>query len=321
MESTNQLLPLRPLDAYVDLLPYVRRLGERWRLIAICVALVVLATGLFDLFLATRWYRSMAVLRPVAATAVEGRITGFVGGLGGGLTGLGGLAESLGGGGASDADEYIAILGGFGFSTALIEQHRLSPELLRSAPWYQGLMDYWSPADRRWQLYRLLQERFDCGYSRSTGNMSLAFTATSPAAAEKILGYYIDDLRDLLRAREINGASAAIDSLRAEALSTSDPVLRSELYGLEAKQLERKKMAQVEADFAFRVLDPPAAPDKKYRPKLPLDCALAGFLTALATAVLILLPFRRYRGESRGNVLLRPVGIASRKSDPAGGSG
>ncbi len=319
MESTNQLLPPRQFEAYVDLLPYVRRLGERWRLIAICVALVVLATGLFDLFLATRWYHASAILRPVNANAVEGRITGSLGGLGGGFTGLGGLAESLGGGGASDADEYIAILSGFGFSTDLSERHHLASELLKPS-WWQNILDYRGPKSPKWRVYRKLQERFDCVYSHSTGNMALSFTATSPTDAEKILGYYIDDLRDLLRAREINGASAAIDSLRAEALGTADPVLRSELYILEAKQLERRKMAQVEADFAFRVLDPPAAPDKKYRPRISFDCAVAGLLTALATAFIVLVRYRPSQGEDRSNVSLRPIGISSRKIDAAGGS-
>jgi uncharacterized protein involved in exopolysaccharide biosynthesis len=48
--------------------------------------------------------------------------------------------------------------------------------------------------------------------------------------------------------------------------------------------VERKKTAQVEADFAFRVLDPPAASDRPSRPNVMLDmiiAALLGFLFAM----------------------------------------
>jgi hypothetical protein len=72
----------------------------------------------------------------------------------------------------------------------------------------------------------------------------------------------------------ISGAAAAIESMDAEANMTPDAVLPSELYELVAKQVQRMKMAQVEADFAFRVLDPPAASDKPYRPSVLLNSML-----------------------------------------------
>src|SRR6202022_3254748 len=133
-----------------------------------------------------------------------------------------------------------------------------------------------------WRLYRVLKNHFDCDYSLTNGNITLHFEARSQKDAERILGYYISDIRELLRTREVSDASAAIVSLREEAAGTSDAVLRSELYSLEAKQLQRKKMAQVEADFAFRVLNAPAAPDKPYSPDALLNSVLAGLLVALA---------------------------------------
>ena len=158
------------------------------------------------------------------------------------------------------------------------------------------------------------------GVTAAIGNTTLTFNADSPEEAEKVLRYYVDELRDLLRGREISGSSVVIDSLRAEALSTADPLLRSQLYTLEAKQLQRRKMAQVEADFAFRILDAPAAPDKKYRPLMLLDCLAAGLVAAVASALFVLLRYRPSQEENRSNVFLGPVGITSRKIDAAGGS-
>jgi hypothetical protein len=165
----------------------------------------------------------------------------------------------------------------------LAEHYHLSADLLK--PGLLGFLRGSNPKDLNWSMYRALKKRFDYDNSIKTGNITLSFEARDRRDAEKILGYYINDLRDLLREREISGASSAIASLEAEAKVTPDAVLRSELYELVAKQVQRMKMAQVEADFAFQVLDPPAASDKPYRPRVLVDCMLAAFF-ALVVSVL-----------------------------------
>jgi Chain length determinant protein len=272
-------------DDTVDLAPYTLKLRERWRTIASAAIAAAAMTAVVTGFVLHKWYRATAVIRPISTPAVESRIAGVMGSLGGGLSGLGGLAASIGAGGNNDAEEYIAILQGFQFNLALAESHHLSKELLKP-----GLLSFLDVSkDPNWKIYRTLNKRFDCEYSIKTGNITLSFEAHDRQKAEKILGYYIDDLLDLLRAREVKSASSAIESLEAEASTTPDAVLRTELYGLIAKQVERKKMAQVEADFAFRVLDPPAASDRPYKPWIVVDSTIAGLLALVLVASVLLL--------------------------------
>ncbi len=272
-------------DETIDLAPYVFALRDRWRTVAAAAVAAAVITALLTGLALPKWYRAKAVIRPIAPPAVEGRIAGVIGGLGGGF-GLNGLAASLGTGGNNDAEEYIAILRGFGFNVALANRHQLAGELLK--PWFWPVNLLFSWKDPEWGVYRALKKRFDCEYSIKTGNIKLYFQAKNRSRAEKILGYYVKDLRDLLRAREISLASAAIASLETEARTTPDAVLRTELYLLVAKQVQRKKMAQVEADFAFRVLDPPAASDKAYRPWVLLDSVLVAFFAFLSSAIWVI---------------------------------
>jgi hypothetical protein len=268
-------------DDTVDLAPYILAICVRWRTIAALASSAAALTAIITGVVLHKSYRATAVIRPISTPAVESRIAGVMGSLGGGLSGLGGLAASIGAGGNNDAEEYIAILRGFQFNLALAESHHLSKELLKP-----GLLSFLDVSkDPNWKIYRALSKRFDCEYSIKTGNITLSFEARDRQKAENILGYYVEDLLDLLRAREVKSASSAIESLEAEASTTPDAVLRTELYGLIAKQVERKKMAQVEADFAFRVLDPPAASDKPYRPLVLLDSMLALVLTAVALSL------------------------------------
>src|SRR5262249_55461793 len=110
------------------------------------------------------------------------------------------------------------------------------------------------------------------------------FKTKTPDEAERILGYYVDDLREKLRSREVQSAGAAIESMKAEARGTSDALLQAQLYELIAKQMQQLRLAQVEADFAFTVLEPPAAPDKPYSPDVLLYSSIAGFLALIIAA-------------------------------------
>lgn len=272
-------------DYVVDLAPYFLEVRERWRRIAVAALAAAAGTFLITALVLPKWYRSAAVIRPIATPAIESRIAGVLGGLGGGLGGLGGIAASLGAGGNNDAEEYIAILRGFHFNVNLAQRHKLSDELLK--PGLISVIFGVKPKDPNWAIYRALEKRFDCNYSTTTGDITLYFEARGRQDASRILGYYIDDLRDLLRQREIDGATAAIESLKAEAGSSADAVLRTELYQLEAKQVQRKKMAQVEADFAFRLLDPPATSDEPYSPRPALDSVAVALLTFILMSLVV----------------------------------
>lgn len=274
-------------DEYIDVRPYLQAVVEqRWKIAAITVT-AALVTGLVATFVLPKWYRATAIIRPVSTPTIESRMAGRMGGEGGGLTQ--GLAAALGGpGDAGDAQEYIAILEAFQFSTGLARRHHIIDELLTPS-WLRALLFGAKPEHPQWSAYRALQRRFDCEYSVKTGNITLYFQDKNRVNAEKILGYYIDDLRDVLRAREIRDTREAIDSLEAEASSTSDELLRTQLYDLAARQVERNKTAQVEADFAFRVLDPPFASYEPYRPSVALDTFLAAFLVGLLAGLWVMM--------------------------------
>jgi len=232
-----------------------------------------------------KYYRAMAILRPIPKAATAGRIAGM---FGVGTTGLGPLAGLMGGAvgpGADEAEEYMTILQSFAFNVALIEHHHLSPKLFE--PISLPILSRLEYQDPRWRAYKKMQKWFSCEYSTKTGNVSLYFKAKTPAEAENILEYYIDDLREKLRYREVQSASAAIDSLKTEARVTPDALLQTQLYELIAKQMQQLRLAQVEADFAFTVLEPPASPDKPYSPKIFLYTLISGFLAFILVVPLI----------------------------------
>jgi hypothetical protein len=268
-------------DEAIDLLPYLLVLRDSWRTIATVVVLAVAATFFASKFLIRRSYRAIAIVRPTPRFAMQSRLSGSSM-----PENLASLANVTGGRGADEAQEYTTILQSFAFTTALIERRRVDPPGAGIVGRLLSLLA--GSDDPQWQQYRQMADRFSCDYSALTGNLTLYYQSDSAPDAQRVLGYYIDDLRDKLRQRDVQQANTAIDSMKSEAHATSDYLLQTQLYELIARQLQQLKLAEVQADFAFTVLEPPIAPRRPYRPAIPLNCGLAALLGALGAGIWVL---------------------------------
>jgi hypothetical protein len=263
---------------------YGRTLRPWWKAILISMLVVSGITGAVSKFYLTKWYKASAILRPVSQAAVQGQLMGLMGAIGSSNgTGISGL---LGNSGGSDADEYVSILKSFNFTRALVRRHSLIPIFLPLENVSAGEFD--GSRHLQWKLYRKMKDRFTCEYEIKTGNILLDYEDTSPAQAQMVLGYIVDDLRALVRHKQIREAKGAVASLKDEAGRSSDPMIEAALYQLIATQIQREKMAEVQADFAFTVIEPSAASDIKIWPSTKLFCLLAAFATFAMAAIYIL---------------------------------
>jgi len=106
--------------------------------------------------------------------------------------------------------------------------------------------------------------------------------------AQTILGFYVDDLRAKLREEQVGTTTATAKSLRDEAGSTPDTLLQQQLFQLIAEQLQQQKLAMVDANFAFKVIDAPRASDRPYSPSVLLVTGLAFVVTLFISCLIIL---------------------------------
>ncbi len=283
MTSSQKPLPAAPSIERVDKrsgrieyqdLPAVIVLLRSWKQIATLTIAAVIISVIFAKFVMTQWYRAQAILLPVSQLMPNGL----------GSTATSSLTSSLLGTtlGSSRGEEILTTLESFDFSLAMVDRHSLQHELLFTA-------GFWgSGSDPRWQIFRLLQKRLSCDFSVTTGNATLSYLDPHRATAERILNYYIDDLRQKLREEQIRNTGAAIRSLQEEAKSTPDSLLQAQLYMMVAQQLEEQKLAMVEADFAFKVLQRPAASDRPYSPNPILVAGLVGIVVLFLSCFALL---------------------------------
>ena len=268
--------------ATLQFLYYVELLRARWLLIASLTIGIGLGYGLYTKFLTVKWYRAQAIITPVSP---EAGLSMGMGGAGEMVDGLGGgIASILEGGGADTvtlAERYTAIMNSYAFTTDLVNKYHLEHNIV-------GVRSKNAPMVTKWSIHTMVADRFSTEYDFKSGNLSLYFLDPSPAEAQRVLGFYLDSLRDKLRNEEVQAGASAAASLDEEVRKTSDALLQTQLYELMARQIQREKIAQVQSDFAFKVIEPPVVPDYYFEPKARHNAVLAASITFVLVCIWIL---------------------------------
>jgi hypothetical protein len=259
--------------ATLQLLYYVDLLRSRWILIASLTIGIGLGYGLYTKFLTIKWYRAQAIITPVdpqAGLAIgTGATSDMMDSLGGGI------ASILEGGGADTvtlAERYTAIMNSYAFTTDLVSKYHLEHNIV-------GVRSKNAPTVTKWSVHEIINDRFNSEYDFKSGNLTLYFLDPSPDEAQRVLGFYLDSLRDKLRNEEVQAGASAAASLQDEVRQTSDALLQTQLYELMARQIQREKIAQVQSDFAFKVVEPPVVPDNYFEPKARRNATMAASIT------------------------------------------
>jgi len=133
---------------------------------------------------------------------------------------------------------------------------------------------------------RMLKDLIKVNEDRKLGTIAIAVDYPDPQIAAKLVQYTIDTLRTHMSEEAIRIANKNKKLLEKELIKTSDPIIQQKLYALIAQQVETITMARVNENFAFKVIDPPRVPDRKYKPKRTLMVMVA-FVTALFFSIFL----------------------------------
>jgi hypothetical protein len=268
--------------ATLQFLYYVDLLRSRWILIVSLTIGIGLGYGLYTKFLTVKWFRAVAIITPVdteAGLAIgSGTASDMVDGLGGGIASL---LEGNGADTVTLAERYTAIMNSYAFTTDLVSKYHLERNII-------GVSSKKAPTVSKWSVHEMIASRFNTEYDFKSGNLTLYFLDPSPADAQRILGFYLDSLRNMLRNEEVEAGASAAASLQDEVRQTSDALLQTQLYELMARQIQREKIAQVQSDFAFKVVEPPVVPENYFAPKARRNATLAASITFVLVCTWIL---------------------------------
>jgi hypothetical protein len=266
--------------AILEFVRVARLLLRRAALIVAVTLAVGGYVGIRDKFFSVKWYRAQALITPVSPDATLASSVGE--GTSTGAGGMSGLAEMFSLSGESDnvtiSERYIAIMNSYAFTIDLINRYHLDRKIVTT---HTGHVPHLSP----WKMHEEIVSCFETDYDYRSGNLALYFMDPDPAQAKAVLEDYLASLRDKVRTEEVQAASSAVASLQAEIRDTSDALLQNQLYELVARQIQREKIAQVQADFAFKVIEPPVVPDHYYAPQARRNAIIVAMITFLLMCV------------------------------------
>jgi len=231
-----------------------------WRHIAIigtCIAAFAIAAAALA-FILPPLYRAEVVFSPADSS--------------GGLGALGALSGQLGGiaamaginvGGNKKSEEALEYLRSRGFTRQFIERHSLLP-LLFARKW-DAKRGQWrsDPPTIAEGVKKFSRKIRQISEDRRTGIVTLAIIWRDRVVAAEWANALVAEADDALRQRGIAELTHSIDYLKAEGAQTSVVEVKTAVYKVMESELKDAMVARTRDAYAFKILDPAVARDRK----------------------------------------------------------
>ncbi len=244
----------------------VATLAKSWRLVVASVLAGGCLAVLASLFMPTT-YRAKIIVAPVIESEAIG-----AGGLRGALNNeLGGIASAVGidlsGSDARKQASYATLISQ-GFGRDLITSENLMPLLFP---------DKWDPVAKNWRpgvkvptlgagVRKLLDNHRKITEDRKSGMVTVVYEWWTPEMAAHLANRTIEMVNDKLRTQAIHDADLGIQYLNKELTTTNVVGVQQGIYALIQEQIGKSMVANVQREYAYRVIDPAVVPDVKASP-------------------------------------------------------
>jgi len=298
----QDLTPDRCDEDEINLLDYWRVIWKRRRLIGYIVVATVVMTAVVSLFM-TNIYQAKAVITPVAGKDGTG---------GSSVASM--MAQQFGivQAGPAPGTEIFNLLKSNVVREKMLEKYQLMPVLFpekwdsRRKQWKKG--DGWGftlnplaligvarklvgPEDvvakkkdpsvpDEWDGIRMLTNIIAVTQNLKENTITISVDFRDPEMAATIAKNLMDTLVDYIAAEAKRVSSINRKYLEAQLAENTDPFIKQKIYMLIAQQIETVTMAEIKENFAFKVIDPPKAPDRKIKPNRA-QMVMLSFVVAL----------------------------------------
>ena len=250
-------------------------------------------------------YKAEAVL----VSANESESAGLASQLGG-LASLAGI--SLGGGGTDDTAMALATLQSRQFLNAFINKYDLLVPLMAGEKWdsaqdtllinpemYDEQQQKWirevppgkSPQPTDWDAYKEFKKILAVSESKNSGLVTLSITHLSPTIAKQWVDQLVIDLNAWIKNNSLNDTRRNISYLETQIEKTNIADMQSVFYQLIEEQTKNLMLAEVQDEFAFKIIDPAVVPEEKVGPKRALICVLAVLLGGMLGTAIVLIRY------------------------------
>jgi len=216
-------------------------------------------------------FTSACLLMPLPLEQVE---QGSGGGFGGAS-----VRSLLIGGGSSDAYAAAAFLESGQLMNAVIKDLNLARELFPRS-WNSKAKKWKGEAPHPGKSRRAFDRRIDVTYDGYTGLIEVQVHWWSPERAREIAAAMVETGDRMLREAAVADGERRVDELEREMHNVRVSEIGSFLAEEATRAISSLASIRARSGYAFRVIDPPLAPDTKSWPPRLLLLVLTGMATA-----------------------------------------
>jgi len=265
---------------------YTRLLLKR-KLLIISIVTFSVAISVAVALSLTPIYQSSVLVAPVSQDNNSNKLSALSSQLGG-LVDVGGLG--LSGGSVTDTVKSLAFLESRNFKYQIIEELNLAP-LLFSELWDENT-DTWlvpeSEFPTLWDTHEEFEDLFSVETDTMSGLVTLKIEWDDPETAAKIASTMIKRINDKLRQAAMAKSAENLNYLYAQVKNTQVFEVKNALNQLIEMEMKTSMLANSSLEYAFKVIDPAIAPQKRIKPKRALIVILGGILGVFSSIMLVI---------------------------------
>jgi LPS O-antigen subunit length determinant protein (WzzB/FepE family) len=248
------------------------------------------AAGFGTSFLFTPEYKADAVLVP-SDEMLGSNLNGMLGGLGG-LASLVGLDKS-----GNRESEALETLKSRALTTLYIDKNGLLPIIFHSR--WDSTAHTWKAGSHIPTLadgYRVFDRRIRTVVeNRKTGLITISITWEDPRLAKDWTEGLVNGANDRLRTQAIERSSRNIEYLKKASDETSVMEVKATISKLMESEIKKQMVASGDRNYAFRVVDPPVAPERKVFPLRSVFLILGALAAPMLWTLIIVLKSRIWK--------------------------
>lgn len=255
-------------------------------------------------------YKAEVVLAPAQDSGKSG-LAGMAAQFGG-LASLAGINIS-GGSGTDNTTLALATLKSRKFINAFIREHELLVPLMAAERWdatnkkliidplqYDENLNEWvreimpskqaKPSD--WEAYKVFtKDVLGVSKVKDTGLVTITTRSYSPELAQEWATLLVSSLNSWMKVKSLTETKRNIGYLEEQLKRTKVADMRTVFYQLIEEQTKNLMLAEVESEFAFKIIDPAVIPEEESEPKRTLIFVLATLLGCTLSIAILLLRF------------------------------
>ena len=252
----------------IELFDLVKVLFKHKKLVVRVVVGVVIATAIISLFM-PKVYESKAIIAPVMAVEEQSSMMAMAAQFG--------IATPQ----SSNASEILNLL-----KSDILMQKVMQRGRLYGVLFDKDELKEKTENEKTWMGIRALKGILKVSENKKDNSITVSAHYMDPVMAQKIASTTLTELTEHMAAEAKRVAEANRVYLESQINTAGDPFIRTNVYGLIARQIQTAMLAEAKENYAFKVIDPPRVPDRKIKPKR-MQMVVIAFVVSLFLGIFL----------------------------------